>query len=88
MSCYAEICFLITSPVSTFRGSGPKMSARSRELEQGRTSASQSCGQTYATAEQSLRRRATPTTTKPRVERTFTPMYTKGKPVGDYQLGG
>jgi len=23
MSCYAEICFLITSPVSTFRGSGP-----------------------------------------------------------------
>lgn len=24
MSCYAEICFLITSPVSTFRGSGPR----------------------------------------------------------------
>lgn len=23
MSCYAEICFLTTSPVSTFRGSGP-----------------------------------------------------------------
>ena len=24
MSCYAEICFLITSPVSTIRGPGPR----------------------------------------------------------------
>lgn len=64
------------------------MSARSREYEQGRKSAAERYGQTYATAEQSLQRRLATTAAKPRVQRTLTPMYAKGKPVGNYQLGG
>lgn len=78
----------IHESMSNGRDDGQKMSARSREYEQGRKSAAERYGQTYATAEQSLQRRLTTTTAKPRVQRTFTPMYAKGKPVGNYQLGG